>query len=269
MPHNRIPFVLASTAHGSMILSTLDLHQRHDGRTEIGPGADILINGAYDVTLMAIANAFLQKRRETHRDGVVALDCGANIGAFTLEWARLMDGWGRVIGFEPQERIFYALAGNIAINNLFNAEVRCCAVGATCTVADIPVPDYCAPGTLGGVSIACESFIGQTLTVKKQVDVVSVDSLGLDRVDFIKIDCEGMDVDVLEGARRTIARDRPVILVEWIVTGATPIDRFMREIGYETCYIGMNVACALPGNDIMRQLQALKREQERREQEAA
>jgi FkbM family methyltransferase len=54
----------------------------------------------------------------------VAIDCGANIGTHTIEWAKKMTGWGAVIGIEAQERIFYALAGNIAINNCFNALQR-------------------------------------------------------------------------------------------------------------------------------------------------
>ena len=42
-----------------------------------------------------------------------------------------MTGWGSIEAFEPQERIYYALAGNIAINNLFNARAIFAAVGET------------------------------------------------------------------------------------------------------------------------------------------
>jgi FkbM family methyltransferase len=61
----------------------------------------------------------------------VAIDCGANIGVHTTQWARLMTGWGRVVAFEPQERIYYALAGNIAINNCFNVRAIHAAVPST------------------------------------------------------------------------------------------------------------------------------------------
>jgi FkbM family methyltransferase len=44
----------------------------------------------------------------------VAVDVGANVGAFTVLWGRHIMGWGFVHAFECQERIFYALAGNIA-----------------------------------------------------------------------------------------------------------------------------------------------------------
>ena len=50
-----------------------------------------------------------------HGDGVVAVDGGANIGVHTIEWATAMTGWGSVIAIEPQERIYYALAGTLWI----------------------------------------------------------------------------------------------------------------------------------------------------------
>jgi FkbM family methyltransferase len=60
-------------------------------------------------------------RRQYFKDGVVVIDCGANIGAHTIEWGKRMTGWGSVLAIEAQERIYYALAGNIVINNCFNA----------------------------------------------------------------------------------------------------------------------------------------------------
>ena len=146
----RVPFVLASTAHGPMILSCIDFRPAEGGKVELGPGADLLFNAVYDRQQMAISNAFLQDRQRTHGNGVVAIDCGANIGAFTLEWARLMDGWGRVYAFEPQERVFYALAGNLAINNLFNARVFW---KATPRLGEIPAED--AGGLVIGVVGCC------------------------------------------------------------------------------------------------------------------
>jgi FkbM family methyltransferase len=68
-----------------------------------------------------MAVSVLNLRRQYFKDGVFAIDCGANIGIHTVEWAKCMTGWGSVLAIEAQERIYYALAGNIAINNCFNA----------------------------------------------------------------------------------------------------------------------------------------------------
>jgi FkbM family methyltransferase len=62
---------------------------------------------------------------------VVALDCGANIGVHSVEWARLMKDWGSVIAVEAQERVFYALAGNLTLQNCFNARAIWAAVSDT------------------------------------------------------------------------------------------------------------------------------------------
>ena len=63
----------------------------------------------------------LHRRRQYFGDGVVLVDCGANIGVHTVECAVEMTGWGSVLAIAAQERLYYALAGNIALNNCFNA----------------------------------------------------------------------------------------------------------------------------------------------------
>ena len=81
----------------------------------------LLSNSCYGPNEAAMVSTLLDARRRHFGDGVNVLDIGANIGAFTIKWARHMDGWGRVLAFEAQERIFHALAGNVALNNCFNA----------------------------------------------------------------------------------------------------------------------------------------------------
>ena len=80
----------------------------------------------------------LTQRRQHFGDGVVVVDCGANIGVHTVAWAKGMTGWGQVLAIEAQERIFYALAGNITINNCFNARAFNAAVGAADGVLRVP-----------------------------------------------------------------------------------------------------------------------------------
>ena len=55
----------------------------------------------------------LVSRRKQFGNGVVAVDCGANIGTHTVEWAKLMTGWGSVDCDRGTERFYYALAGNV------------------------------------------------------------------------------------------------------------------------------------------------------------
>lgn len=256
LQRHKIPFVLASTKHGPMILSTLDWQNVGNGMVEMGPGSDILINGGYDVDMVDITTAMLQDRLQTHGAGVTALDCGANIGTYTVEWARLMDGWGQVIAWEPQERVFYVLAGNVALSNLFNVKVINGAVGRRCGVMKMPVPDYGVAGNYGGVTLRGENKIGQPITEHTEVAVINIDAMQTNRVDFIKLDVEGMEVDALEGARETIKTHGPYILVEWHIAGADPIKHFLDSVSYDHVRCGMNMLCAPAGNAALARIAA-------------
>ena len=242
-----LPFVLASTDHGAMIVNRLDLHRDERGEP-FGVGAQLLSTGCFDPEEIALGIEILRDRRETHGDGVVAVDCGANVGTHALAWAREMTGWGEVVAFEPQERIYYALAGNLALANLFNARACWAAVGATSGKLMMPRPDYLRPGSYGSLELRHAEdaeFIGQVisyeLTDLEPVMLVALDDLQLPRLDLLKIDVERMEVDVLTGARATIERCRPAILVEWIKTGLAPIAEFLTPLGYVLEVEGLNV----------------------------
>ena len=147
-PARKLAFVLAASNHGAMIVNRLDYRTRDDGRSD-GVGFQILDQGAYDAVEAELAVKLLMLRREFHGDNVTAIDCGANIGVQTLEWATAMTGWGSVVAIEAQERLYYALAGNIALNNCFNAIAIHGAVAAETGVMKIPCPDYIMPASFG------------------------------------------------------------------------------------------------------------------------
>ena len=119
-PGRKLAFVLVSSSHGTMIVNRMDRHMVN-ADTGYGVGYQILETAAFDPSEVDLALQILHLRRRHYGDGVVAIDCGANIGVHTIEWAASMTGWGSVLSIEAQERIYYALAGNIAINNCFNA----------------------------------------------------------------------------------------------------------------------------------------------------
>src|SRR5262249_30071569 len=151
-PPRKLPFILAASDHGTMIINRFDYHLVDKDRG-FGVGLEILDSAAFDRRGVTLAEGLLTLRRQYFGDGVLAIDCGANIGVFTLEWARLMTGWGSVIAIEAQERIYYALAGNIAINNLFNARALLAAVADKPGVMTIPALDYGRPTSFGSLEI--------------------------------------------------------------------------------------------------------------------
>ncbi len=242
----KLAFVLASSNHGTMIVNRFDYRMLDGGG--IGVGYQLLENGCFDPVEVELAVQLLEMRRRFHGDGVVAIDCGANIGVHTVEWATAMTGWGSVIAIEAQERIYYALAGNIAVNNAFNAICMHAAVSSESGVMNIPTPDYLTASSFGSLELRKSDnneFIGQQIDYSESklmpVQKLALDDLKLARLDLIKLDIEGMELEALEGARQTIERCRPILLIEQIKTGREALRQWLIERGYEVLDAGINV----------------------------
>ena len=235
-----LAFVLASSAHGTLILNRLDYCMLNPGEA-FGVGHQILNRSSFELHEVRTLQNLLTLRRNYHGNGVSVIDCGANIGVHTIELARHLDGWGEVYAFEPQERIFYALAGNIAINNCFNARVYQAAVGAAPGLMRMPVPDHQVPASFGSLELRdspTREDIGQPLSYHEDdmdlVEVVTIDMHDFDRLDLIKVDVEGMELDVIAGAEQTLARCRPMLLIETVKIDAAVLRTRLVEQGYHT-----------------------------------
>jgi FkbM family methyltransferase len=226
-----------------MLVNRLDYHLVNN--TAYGVGFQLLNASAFDPEEIDMALKLLNTRRNNFGDGVVAIDCGANIGAHTIEWAKHMHDWGSVVAIEAQERVFYALAGNITLNNCFNARAIWSAVGNQCGEIGVPVPNYLSPASFGSLEIrqtAATEFIGQEIDYAntQPTRLVSIDAMGFQRVDLIKIDIEGMELEALEGARETIAAYRPQLIIEKIKSNEHEITHFLNQLGYKIFTIGIN-----------------------------
>lgn len=136
------------------------------------------------------------------RPGDVVVDIGANIGNHTAFFSKICRA-SQVIAFEPQRQCFSNLLRNVQLNNLEG--VQCFRYGLGASAGRAGVQMY-KPWNSGG------------LTLKEDVDgafeIVTLDSLSLPRIDVIKIDVEGFQRQVLEGAVETIRRTRPKIVIE-------------------------------------------------------
>jgi FkbM family methyltransferase len=261
-PARKLAFVLASSNHGAMIVNRLDYRTDNTGRGD-GVGFKILDQGAYDAIEVELAVKLLMLRREFHGNGVVGVDCGANIGVHTIEWANAMNGWGEVIAIEAQERLYYALAGNIALNNCFNAIAMHAAVSSESGVMKMPAPNYLTASSFGSLELrpsATTEFIGQAIDYSddKMVPVqrITLDSLNLSRVDLIKIDIEGMEMEALEGARQLIEKCHPILLIEQIKAVRERLRAWIQERGYEVIDAGINVLAVHRSDPTLKELQA-------------
>lgn len=147
--------------------------------------------------------------RSMVQPGNVVVEVGANLGAHTVRLAKQVTLQGRVIAYEPQPPIFQALCGTIALNGLMNTECYPYALGAETGTTVLPALDYRQPNNFGGMNIAQSAAQGHTVEIRKLDDVFT-----LGRLDFLKIDVEGMELDVLKGAEETIERLQPMLYFE-------------------------------------------------------
>lgn len=137
--------------------------------------------------------------------GGTVLNIGANFGAHTLALSGLAQ---MVYAFEPQEYIFQALCGNMALNSVTNVKCIHAAVGAQVGTLRYPLLDPRQPTNFGGMP-ALGHAEGE------ECPLITVDSLGLDECAFMLIDVEGAEADVLRGARSTIERYKPLLYLEY------------------------------------------------------
>jgi FkbM family methyltransferase len=246
-PPRKLAFVVASTEHGTMIVNRFDEHRLPDN-TGFGVGYQLFETASYDPGDVTTLLTLLDLRRRYHGDGVVAVDCGANIGVHTVEWARHMTGWGVVVAIEAQERIYYALAGNLAINNCFNARALHAAVASAPGSMKIPNPNYLAPASFGSLDLRERDgteFIGQVIDYSpaRMVDVrtITLDGFNFPRLDLIKIDVEGMEFDALAGAAKSIEAHHPIMLIEALKVDADKLRAWLENLNYFAVMTGINL----------------------------
>jgi FkbM family methyltransferase len=138
------------------------------------------------------------------------IECGANIGSHTVAMARRVAPGGTVYAYEPQRGCYALLQTQIALNGLKNVVALNQGVGAQAGKLWLPTWNDETETNFGGVSlVASDPGNGY------QVDVVDLDSAFPELpVKLLKVDVEGMEHDVLVGARQLISRARPILYVE-------------------------------------------------------
>lgn len=140
--------------------------------------------------------------------GDTVIDCGANVGLRTIPLSKKVTNSGYVFAFEPERINFLNLCANIAINSCYSAYPMNVAIGKTHGEVVLGTVDPWNCDNIGLIDLKKTSF-----EKGFAVPVVPLDQFGLSP-SLIKIDVEGMECDVLEGAIKTIERCRPYLFCE-------------------------------------------------------
>lgn len=149
------------------------------------------------------------------RPGDTVLDIGANLGGFTIPLAQAVGPEGHVMAFEPQPVIYAYLKANVFLNRLKNVALHCGCLGDMEKTLEIPEPDYNQEANFGSQSFAEKEGLIKPTRHRVQAPCQRLDALYTGaRLDFIKMDVEGMEYDVLRGAETVIATHRPILYFE-------------------------------------------------------
>ncbi len=148
----------------------------------------------------------------------VVVDVGANIGAVTLNFASRVPG-GHVYAVEPTDYAFEKLGHNLDLNPVLKERVTTVKAFLTAKAgASISRQVYARWPIAAGAGEARHRIHGGIAEASSQVATTTLDDLvdewGLSRLDLIKIDTDGHEMEVLEGAKRTLARFHPRIVFE-------------------------------------------------------
>ena len=164
--------------------------------------------------------------RQIVRPGDVVFDIGANIGVHTVYFARAVGVQGAVFAFEPQRLIFQTLCANIALNSLTNVHCFQMALGEAPGMVNVPLLSPWQTNNFGGLGLGSYS-------AGEPVQVVRLDALGVRSCRMLKIDVEGMELQVLKGATGLIRQFAPVLYVENDrAEKAAELIRFIDSMGY-------------------------------------
>ncbi len=181
----------------------------------------IFLYGSFEISETRLVQAFL-------RPGMTFVDVGAHIGYYTLIGARLVGGTGHVHSFEPGSAMRAHLEANVARNSLDNVEIHVQALARQTG----EVGFY--PSTL-----TSNQGISSIIASGDEAAPLMVPSLSLDdfaarlgrRIDFMKMDIEGAELQVIEGGQRLLAgAEAPPMIFE--AHDLAPVARALHALGY-------------------------------------
>jgi len=197
--------VLLNTDQGMMIVNRFDKNESNVGHSQW-----LLDHGNCNTVEV---NDCIQAIK--HINEPIVFDVGANIGTISIWLSKILKN-GHIYSFEPQKQIYYQLCGNIALNNLYNIDAYNLALGSTNDYLYVKEPNYFIDNDFGTFSLVEEKIEvnKKTLVVKMVTLDYFVKTYNISKIDLIKIDAEGMDLEVLKGATEVIEKYFPTIYIE-------------------------------------------------------
>lgn len=155
----------------------------------------------------------------------VALDIGANAGFYALQMSKM---FSKVYAFEINDE----LTADLQRYNPGNITIMPVGLSSKAGAATLYIPVLNGLPLTGWASLAPGNFPEATGEIQKPVKIATLDSFQLENVSFIKIDVEGHELHMLEGARQTLTKHRPRVLIEIKDKNRDAAFQFFSELNY-------------------------------------
>jgi FkbM family methyltransferase len=185
--------------------------------TEVPGGGRLFLHHRDDIGLVVLMTGSFERAevelaRSHSRAATTAIDVGANVGIFTVPLALAVGARGHVIAVEPSPENVAQLEHNIRLNQLANVDVHPIALAAVPGEVELQLgadPAFHSTSTV----VRSRDAAVATLVRANTLDAVWRDA-GSPEVSFLKIDTEGAELGVLQGASELLAAHRMPILLE-------------------------------------------------------
>ncbi len=226
---------MRACARSSRLGGAFELHLRDGAHLTLPRSSrmswEAAFGGGYDAAVQRLLVEYVQP-------GTLAVDVGASLGLWTVPLGRrARTVQAAVWAVEPHPNNQRWLRGNIAANGLAAfVTVHACALGGENGTTRMQIPEGGRGAAAGNAAIACPGVAAAAV----EVPLRRLDDLPrAARVSFVKLDVEGFELEVLRGAQRLLAQDRPVIFGEfnrgWLaLRGEDPAACLdgLRDLGY-------------------------------------
>jgi FkbM family methyltransferase len=207
--------------------------------------------GNYEPEVTTVVRRFV-------REGMHAVDIGANIGYFAMLCARLVGGAGKVTAIEPNPRNVRLLEASRRANGFEHVTIVQMAAGRDIGLLSLNTSH--SNGTTSALRTGIDAVLAADMVPCMPLDTILATAKP---IDFIKVDVEGAEYNALFGCVETIRRCRPVIVSEFspnLMPGISGIGgadylHWLAGLGYGISVIELDGSLAAAGKDAARVLQ--------------
>ena len=216
---------LTQTDHGLMLIN----------KNDRVVGKNLSMNGSWEQSYIQVFKKLIAKHFA--EDQVVeVIDCGANLGVYSLSLAQMAGMKVKVHAIEVQRLMYQMLNANIALNSLDNVWTHHAAVSDVMSEIQLQYPSMDHIANFGAFEVLSgvrnSDFDGKESMPVETVKTLTIDSLALKHCAFIKLDVEGMENLAIKGALNTIEAARPLVFFERHKTDYGDIKQMLSRFDY-------------------------------------